>query len=110
MKCLEHSQVVSIIRIAYLTNILFILLAFGRVQFQETENDSFTFHRLSAAQDGYGIQFCPKRHKGKFAGGFLRSMCLSYKRRDVREALFLLFFLSCLGTLSHEVVKLYLLQ
>ena len=54
-------------------------------------------------QDGYGIQLRLIRHKGKFAGGFLKNTFLTKREMIIRS---LPPYLSCLGPLAHEVVKL----
>lgn len=91
MKCLEHCQVVSVIT-AYPTTLLLNLLAYWKspIPRQRLRMTVSLFTDARTAQDGYGIQFCPKIHKGRFVGGFLRNMCFPYKRRDGREVLFLL--------------------
>lgn len=81
------------ILIAYPTTLLLNLLACWKslTPRQRLRLTVSLFTDARTAQEGYGIQCCPKRHKGRFVGGgFLRNMCFPYKRRDRREALFLL--------------------
>ena len=58
------------------------------------------------AQVAYGTQFCPIRHKGgSLLEGFWET-CVFLTKGKTGGKLSSSFFLSCLGTVSHEGVKL----